>query len=87
MPLTMPIPEIVATWGRIIVPEYPRQDLGNAAAARYSASDSIALHIPKRCPYAARLGRSRSLQFLDPSISVGETERLEENGEPTDTTE
>ncbi len=67
-------PEIVASWGRIIVPDYPRYDFGPRLRAKYF---KLQIHrLPETEPYRWLAWADSSVQFRDASFLLREAERL-----------
>jgi hypothetical protein len=67
-------PAAVASWRRVIVPDYPRHDFGPRLRGRYFKHQ---IHrLPEMEPYQWLAWADASLQFRDPSFLLRETERL-----------
>ena len=67
-------PAVLSSWGRVIVPDYPRHDFGPRLRGRYFKHQ---IHrLPEMEPYRWLAWADASLQFRDPSFLLRETERL-----------
>jgi hypothetical protein len=67
-------PEVVASWGRIIVPDYPRYDFGPRLRAKYF---KLQIHrLPETESYRWLAWADSAVQFRDASFLLRETERL-----------
>ena len=67
-------PAVVVSWGRVIVPDYPRHDFGPRLRGRYFKHQ---IHrLSEMEPYRWLAWADASLQFRDPSFLLRETERL-----------
>jgi len=67
-------PEVIPSWGRIIVPDYPRYDFGPRLRGRYFKHQ---IHrLPETESYRWLAWAASSLQFRDASFLLREADRL-----------